>query len=38
MIIDTPGMRELGMWDISSGLGDVFGFHLIRFVKTYTAI
>ena len=25
MIIDTPGMRELGMWDISEGLGDAFG-------------
>lgn len=25
MIIDTPGMRELGMWDISTGLGDAFG-------------
>ena len=24
MIIDTPGMRELGMWDISEGLGDAF--------------
>ena len=24
MIIDTPGMRELGMWDISDGLGDAF--------------
>ena len=24
MIIDTPGMRELGMWDISKGLGDAF--------------
>ena len=24
MIIDTPGMRELGMWDISGGLGDAF--------------
>ncbi len=24
MIIDTPGMRELGMWDISQGLGDAF--------------
>jgi len=21
MIIDTPGMRELGMWDVTSGLG-----------------
>lgn len=25
MIIDTPGMRELGMWDVSIGLGDAFG-------------
>ena len=25
MIIDTPGMRELGMWDVSEGLGDAFG-------------
>lgn len=25
MIIDTPGMRELGMWDITSGLGETFG-------------
>lgn len=24
MIIDTPGMRELGMWDVSTGLGEVF--------------
>lgn len=24
MIIDTPGMRELGMWDVSEGLGVVF--------------
>ena len=24
MIIDTPGMRELGMWEISEGLGDAF--------------
>lgn len=24
MIIDTPGMRELGMWDVSIGLGDAF--------------
>lgn len=24
MVIDTPGMRELGMWDISIGLGDAF--------------
>ena len=24
MIIDTPGMRELGMWDVSSGLGETF--------------
>jgi ribosome biogenesis GTPase len=25
MIIDTPGMRELGMWDVSIGLGEAFG-------------
>lgn len=25
MIIDTPGMRELGMWDVSRGLGEAFG-------------
>jgi len=24
MIIDTPGMRELGMWGISEGLGEAF--------------
>lgn len=24
MIIDTPGMRELGMWDVSSGLDEAF--------------
>ena len=24
MIIDTPGMRELGMWDVSEGLGNAF--------------
>ena len=24
MIIDTPGMRELGMWDVSDGLGEAF--------------
>ena len=24
MIIDTPGMRELGMWDVSEGLSDAF--------------
>ena len=24
MLIDTPGMRELGMWDVSEGLGDAF--------------
>ena len=24
MIIDTPGMRELGMWDVSCGLGEAF--------------
>ena len=25
MIIDTPGMRELGVWDVSTGLGEAFG-------------
>lgn len=24
MLIDTPGMRELGMWDVSDGLGTSF--------------
>lgn len=24
MIIDTPGMRELGMWEVSGGIGDAF--------------
>ena len=24
MIIDTPGMRELGMWEVSDGLADAF--------------
>ena len=24
IIIDTPGMRELGMWDISAGLNEAF--------------
>ena len=24
MVIDTPGMRELGMWDVSEGLADAF--------------
>ncbi len=24
MIIDTPGMRQLGMWDVSEGLGEAF--------------
>lgn len=24
MIIDTPGMRQLGMWDVSEGLGSAF--------------
>ncbi|MDF2543099.1 MAG: rsgA [Herbinix sp.] len=24
MIIDTPGMRELGMWDVKEGLGETF--------------
>lgn len=24
MIIDTPGMRELGMWDVGEGIQDVF--------------
>ncbi len=36
MIIDTPGMRELGMWDIDEGLGETFSdieelFTLCRF-------
>lgn len=25
MVIDTPGMRELGMWDVTAGLGGAFG-------------
>lgn len=24
MVIDTPGMRELGMWDVSQGMGQSF--------------
>jgi len=24
LIIDTPGMRELGMWDVEEGLGEAF--------------
>lgn len=24
IIIDTPGMRELGMWDVNTGLGEAF--------------
>ncbi|WP_313131572.1 ribosome small subunit-dependent GTPase A [Anaerocolumna sp.] len=24
LIIDTPGMRELGMWDVEDGLGETF--------------
>ncbi len=24
MVVDTPGMRELGMWDVSTGLGEAF--------------
>ena len=24
MVIDTPGMRELGMWDVSEGIRDAF--------------
>ena len=24
MVIDTPGMRELGMWDVSEGLSEAF--------------
>lgn len=24
LVIDTPGMRELGMWDVSTGLGEAF--------------
>ena len=31
MIIDTPGMRELGMWDVSDGLGDAFA-DVVQFV------
>ena len=25
MLIDTPGMRSLGMWDVSEGMGSAFG-------------
>jgi ribosome biogenesis GTPase / thiamine phosphate phosphatase len=25
MVIDTPGMRELGLWELDSGLGETFG-------------
>jgi|GEM_PF-4923850 len=24
MVIDTPGMCEIGMWDVSTGLGEAF--------------
>ena len=24
MVMDTPGMRELGMWEVSEGIGDAF--------------
>ena len=24
MVIDTPGMRALGIWDVSTGLGETF--------------
>ena len=24
LVIDTPGMRELGMWDVTQGLGSAF--------------
>lgn len=24
LVIDTPGMRELGMWDVTQGLGEAF--------------
>ncbi len=24
LVIDTPGMRELGMWDVTEGLGEAF--------------
>lgn len=24
LVIDTPGMRQLGMWDVSEGLGEAF--------------
>ena len=30
LIIDTPGMRELGMWDVSQGLGQSF-FYVEQF-------
>ncbi|MHC1693913.1 MAG: ribosome small subunit-dependent GTPase A [Eubacteriales bacterium] len=33
MIIDTPGMRELGMWDISEGLGQSFAYIEQLFLK-----
>ena len=25
MVIDTPGLRMLGMWDVTEGLGEAFG-------------
>ena len=25
LVIDTPGMRELGMWDVTEGIGEAFG-------------
>jgi ribosome biogenesis GTPase len=24
MVIDTPGMRQVGMWDVSTGIGEAF--------------
>lgn len=33
MVIDTPGMRELGMWDVSVGLNEAFGDVEIYFDK-----
>ena len=24
MVIDTPGLRDLGMWDADEGIGEVF--------------
>jgi ribosome biogenesis GTPase len=33
MIIDTPGMRELGMWDVDEGLGETFSDVTALFTK-----